>query len=111
MYEGTPIHTGCGVMPRYKSPGPRQRQLGQTKALHDVLKDTSHNNTYLRAELLSTVMWYVGGLYGVHWDPKGYTGAPMTMGKGNIINMSRKHKLGVTSSTHAKVVSILGALG
>ena len=75
------------------------------------LKGALYTKRHLRADSLSTIMWYADGSYGVHWDSKGQTGAAMTMGKGAIINVSRKHKLNVGSSTHAELVSILDALG
>ena len=75
------------------------------------LKGTLYTKRCLRADSLSTIMWCVDGSYRVHWDSKGQTGAAMTMGKGAIINMSRKHKLNVGSSTHAELISISDALG
>ena len=60
---------------------------------------------------LHTLMWWVDALYGVHWDSKGHTGAIMSMGKGAMVNISRKHKLNVGSSTESELVSIADVLG
>ena len=49
--------------------------------------------------------------YGVHWDSKGHTGAMMSMGKGAIVNVSRRHKLNVGSSTESELVNIAAVLG
>ena len=51
------------------------------------------------------------GSYGVYWDSKGHTGAMMSMGRGAIVNVSRKHKLNVGSSTESELVSIADVLG
>ena len=60
---------------------------------------------------LINLMWWVDGSYGVHWDSKGHTGAMMSMGKGAIVNVSRRHKLNVESSTESELVSIADVLG
>ena len=54
---------------------------------------------------------WVDASYGVHWDCKGHIGAMMSMGKGSIVNVSRKHKLNTGSSTEAELVSISDVLG
>ena len=66
---------------------------------------------YLSAESLSHIHWHVDASYGVHWDPKGHTGAMMKMGRGARTNISRKHKLNAGSSTESKLVSIADVLG
>ena len=57
------------------------------------------------------IRWWVDALCGVHWDCKGHTGAMMSMGKGSIVNVSRKHKLNTGSSSEAELVSISDVLG
>ena len=49
--------------------------------------------------------------YGVHWDSKGHTGAMMSMSTGAIVNVSRRHKLNVGSSTESELTSIADVLG
>ena len=66
---------------------------------------------YLNASCLSSIPWWVDGSSGVHWDSKGHTGAMMKMGRGAIVNISRKHKMNVSSSTHSELVSIADVLG
>ena len=75
------------------------------------LKGTLHMKRYLSADGLTNIMWWVDGSYGVHWDSKGHTGAMMSMGKGAIVSVSRKHKLNVGSSTESELVSIADVLG
>ena len=75
------------------------------------LKGTRHMKQYLLTESLSHTHWYVDASYGVHWDSKGHTGAMMTMGRGTLINISRKHKLNVGSSKESELVSITDVLG
>ena len=66
---------------------------------------------YLSTEFLSHIHRYVDASYGVYWDSKGHTGAMMTMGRGALINVSRKHKLNVGSSTESEISSIADVLG
>ena len=63
------------------------------------------------ADSLSHTHWYVDASYEVHWDPKGHTGAMLTMCMGALSNVSRKHKLNVESSTELELVSIADVLG
>ena len=75
------------------------------------LKGTLHMKRHLSDDLLTNIMWWVDASYGVHWDYKGHTGAMMFMGRGAIVNVSRKHKLNVGSSTESELVSIADVLG
>ena len=75
------------------------------------LKGMLYMKRYLTADNLSNIVWWVDGSYGVHWDSKGHTGAMMSMGKGAIVNISRKHKMNVGSSTESALVSIADVLG
>ena len=73
-----------------------------------ILKTTQsfvRNKEYCRA-----TSW-VDGSYDVHWNSKGHTGATMSMGKGAIVNVSRRHKLNAGSSTESELVSIADVLG
>ena len=65
------------------------------------LKGTLYTKHYLTADSLRNIVWWVDGSFEVHWDSKGYTGAMMPMGKGAIMNISRKHKMNVASSTES----------
>ena len=75
------------------------------------LKGRLHIKWYRGAESLCIIKWLVDASYGVHWDSKGHTGAIMSMGKGVMVNISRKHKLNVGSSTESELVSIADVLG
>ena len=66
---------------------------------------------YLTADSLRNIFWWVDEYFGVHWDSKGHTGSMMSMGKGAIVNISRKHKMNVASSTDSELVSIADVLG
>ena len=75
------------------------------------LKSTRYMKRHLSADNLTNLMWWVDGSYGVHWDSKGHTRAMMSMGKGAIVNVSRRHKLNIGSSTELELVSIVDVLG
>ena len=66
---------------------------------------------HLTADSLRNIVWWVDEFFGVHWDSKGHTGAMMSMGKGAIVNIPRKHKMNVDSSTELELVSIADILG
>ena len=90
---------------------PDKDNWGKLRMTLMYLKGTLHMKRRLSADSLARVLWWVDGSYGVHWDSKGHTGALMSMGKGAIGNVSRKHKLNVGSSTEAELVSIADVLG
>ena len=75
------------------------------------MKGTLYMKRHMSAECLNMIRWWVDASCGVHWDCKGHTGAMMSMGKGSIVNVSRKHKLNTGSSTEAELVSISYILG
>ena len=50
-------------------------------------------------------------MYGTHWDFRSRTGAVMSMGKGEILSLSRKQKLNTARSTEAELVGITDELG
>ena len=50
-------------------------------------------------------------MYGTHWDFRSHTGAVMSMGKGEILSLSRKQKLNTARSTEAELVGITDELG
>ena len=70
-----------------------------------------YTKRHMRADSLNTIRWWVDASYRVHWDCKGHTGAMMSMRKGAIVDVSRKHKLNTGSSTEAELVSIADVLG
>ena len=75
------------------------------------LKGTIHMKRHTKADSLSMITWWGDASYGVYWDCKGHTGAMMSMGKGALVNIARKHKLNTGSSTEAELVSIADVLG
>ena len=66
---------------------------------------------YFTTDSLKIIVWRVDGYFEVHWDSKGHTGAAMSMGKGDIVNISRKNNMNVDSSTESELVSISDVLG
>ena len=64
----------------------------------------------MRAESLSMIRWWVDASYEVHWDCKVNTGAMISMGKGALVNIAKKHRLNTGSSTEAELVSIENVL-
>merc|ERR1712086_627408 len=73
--------------------------------------DTLYMKRYMAANSLCIIKWWVDASYGVHWDSKRHTSAIMSMGKGAMVNISRKHMLNVGSSTESELVSIANVLG
>ena len=60
----------------------------------------------LRADNQNNIKWYVDAAFAVHPDFRSHTGMVMTMGKGGIINNSRKQKLNTDSSTTAELIAL-----
>ena len=75
------------------------------------IKGALNMKRYLTADSLSNIFWLINGYFWVNWDSKGHTGAMMSMGKGAIVNISRKHKIIVASSTESKLVRRADVLG
>ena len=94
---------------RVKSP--HEDDWGKLRNGLMYLKGTLHMKRYLTADNLSNIFWWVDGSFGVHWDSKGHTGAMMSMGKGDIVNIARKHKMNLGSSTELELVSIADVVG
>ena len=90
---------------------PDEDDWGKLRHVLMYLKGTLYMKRCVSANNLTSIHWWVDGSYGVHWDSKGHTGAMMSMGKGAIVSVSRKHKLNVGSSTEAELVSIADVLG
>ena len=85
---------------------PDEDDWGELRHSLLYLKGTLHMKRYLTADNLSNIVWWVDGSFGVHWDSKGHTDAMMSIGKGAIVKIARKHKMNVGSSTESELVSI-----
>ena len=75
------------------------------------LEGILHMKSYLSADGLTNIMWWVDSSHGAHWDSKGHTRAMMFMGRGAIVNAPRKHKLNIGSSIESELVNIDNVLG
>ena len=75
------------------------------------LKGTLYVKLYLTADSLRNIVWWVDRSFGVHWDSKRNTGAMISMGKGAIVNIPRKKKINVASSTESDLVLIAYVIG
>ena len=94
---------------RVKEPG--EDDWGKLRHGLQYLKGTWYTKRHMSADCLNTIRWWVDAAYGVHWDSKGHTGAMMSMGKGAIVNISKKQKLNTGSSTESELVGIADILG
>jgi hypothetical protein len=70
------------------------------------LNGTKKERLKLSADNLHVIKWFVDASFAVHPDFKSHTGAAMTMGRGSIQSLSRKHKLNTRSSTEAELVAV-----
>ena len=66
---------------------------------------------HMKADSLIMIRWWIDDSYGLHWDCKGHTGEMISMGKGALVNITRKHRLNKGSSTEVELVSITDILG
>ena len=90
---------------------PDEDDWGKLKHGIDYLKGTIYMKRHMQSDSLIMIRWWFDASYGMHWDCRGHTGAMMSMGKGDTVNISRKHKLNIGSSTEAELVSITDVLG
>ena len=75
------------------------------------LKGTMYMKLYPVSDSLSNILWRSDGSFGVNWDSKGHNGAMKLIGKGDIVDTSRKQKMNVASSTELELVNIADVLG
>jgi hypothetical protein len=75
------------------------------------LSQTWKDRLTLECDSNMTAKWYVDASFAVHPDFRSHTGATMTMGKGSIINISRKQSINTRSSTEAELVAADDAAG
>ena len=61
------------------------------------LKGNLHMKRHMKADFLIMIRWWVDSSYRVHWYCKGQMGAMVSMGKGMLVNIARKHKLNMGS--------------
>jgi len=68
------------------------------------LSETRNDELILSADRLDIIHWFVDTAFAVHPDFKSHTSGAMTLGRGCILNGSRKQKLNTRSSTEAELV-------
>ena len=90
---------------------PYEDDWGNLKRGLKYLKVNLYMKLYLRSDYHNMIYWWVDASYGTHWDRKSHTVAVISMGAGEIMSFSRKHKLNTGSSTEAELVGISYSLG
>ena len=75
------------------------------------LKGTLYMKRHMKSYVFNIIRWWVDDSYGVHWEFKGHTGAMMSMGRGALVNISRKNKMNTGSSTESELVGIAEVFG
>ena len=75
------------------------------------ISQTWNDRLTLECDNDMTAKWYVDASFAVHPDFRSHTGASMTLGKGSIINISRKQGINTRSSTEAELVAADDAAG
>lgn len=59
---------------------------------------------------MKLVHWHVDASFAVHPDMKSHTGMTYSMGKGSVIDASKKQKMNTRSSTEAELVGVDNAM-
>ena len=85
---------------------PDEDDWGKLKRLLKYIRGTLYLTLNLEASNLSCIRWFVDASFAVHNDMKSHTGGAMTLGKGVVIDISRKQKLNTKSSTEAELVAV-----
>ena len=91
---------------RMKQPDKDKDDLGKLRHRVMYLKDALYMKSYLSANKLSNIVWWVDGSFEVHWESMGRTEAIMAMGRGAVVKNARKYNINVASSTGLELVSI-----
>jgi hypothetical protein len=84
---------------------PNQADWEKLMRVMKYLNGTKEENLTPSADDLRVVKWYVDASFAVHPDFKSHTGAMMTLEKGAMQSIARKHKMNVRSSTEGKLVA------
>jgi hypothetical protein len=90
---------------------PDEDDWGKVKRLLGYLKGTLTMALILSADCLMLLQWWVDGVYGVHNNCRGHTGAGISFGQGVVISYSWKHNINTKSSTEAELVGVNDSLG
>ena len=91
----------AGLCARVKEP--HESDWSKPVQLMKFLDATKMRVLTLSADNLHIIKWFVDATFAVHPDFKSHAGAAMTMGKGAVINISRKQKLNTRSSTESEL--------
>jgi len=83
---------------------PNQDDWRKLLRLMLFLFETINDELILSADRLDIICWFVDTAFAVHPDFKSHTAGAMTLGRGAILNGSRKQKLNTCSSTKAELV-------
>jgi hypothetical protein len=83
---------------------PDEDDWQKLKRVIRYIKGTIYLPLILRADRLNIIKWWVDASFATHDDCRGHTGAPMSLGKGPIIGMSKKQKINTRSSTECELV-------
>jgi hypothetical protein len=70
------------------------------------LQQTQNYRLTLRMDDSEHIHWFVDSSFAVHPDCRSHTGAAATLGKGAVINISRKQSINTRSSTEAELVGV-----
>ncbi len=89
---------------------PNKSDWNKLVKLMKYLNGTKHLVVTLSADNISVVKWRVDAAFAVHPDFRSHTGVTMSLGKGSIINMSKKQKINTKSSTTAELVAVDDAI-
>jgi len=93
---------------RVKSPD--KDDWGKVRRVLQYLRGTLHMPLRLEVHSTDIPEWDIDASHAVHDDCKGQTGAGMTLGKGAVMAMSWKHKVGSRSSTQSEIIGLHDSL-
>ena len=83
---------------------PKESDWDKLVRLLKYCNGTRKDILILSADDLHVIKWWVDASFAVHPDFKSHTGGVMTLGRGAIQSISRKHKLNSRSSTEAELI-------
>ncbi|EJK61698.1 hypothetical protein THAOC_17766, partial [Thalassiosira oceanica] len=85
---------------------PTQDDWGKLRRVIRYLARNPDLALTLEADDLQVVTWWVDASFAVHKDMRGHTGGTMSLGKGSVIDLSRKQRFNTRSSTEAELIGV-----
>ena len=80
---------------------PDEYNWGKLKRILRYVRRTINMTLIIRVDILAVTKWWVGASYMAHLYMRGHRGATISLGRGPVNGISKKHRINTKSSTEA----------